>query len=200
MLGGRHVPATVLDGQFHDEGHVIGHGGDDEVLVEDLDLPVGDDARAGDDSTGVLLDAQGPRVGAVILDHQRLDVEHHVGHVLDDSGNRREFVLHALNLNARHGAAFETRQQNPPQAVSDRHSEPALKGFRHEPAVRRSGGVDIGNQPAGQFESAPTYSHRYVSLSTKDSVNKSTCRQKTTRHQKKCPNRYFDKSSMISAG
>src|SRR5437016_11546201 len=58
-----------------------------------------------------------------------LDVENNVGDVFDDARNRRDFVHHALNLDAGDGATFERRKQHPPQAVADSHAEAALEGF-----------------------------------------------------------------------
>ena len=73
----------------------------------------------------------------MILDDQRLDVQHDVGHVLDDAGQRGELVLRAVQLDLRDRAAFQAGEQNPPQAVADRHAEAALERLGDELAVGR---------------------------------------------------------------
>ena len=72
---------------------------------------------------------------AGVLDHQALDVEDDVGHVLDDAGDRADFVLHALDLDAGDGAAFEAGEQDAAQAVADGHAEAALERLGVELAV-----------------------------------------------------------------
>jgi hypothetical protein len=54
----------------------------------------------------VLLDRDHAGRFAVVLDHQRLDVQHDVGDVLQHAGNRRELVLRAADLDLRDGAAL----------------------------------------------------------------------------------------------
>ena len=57
---------------------------------------------------------------AVVLHHQRFDVEHDVGDVFDDAGDRGELVLGAVDLDLRDGAAFQAGKQHAAQAVADR--------------------------------------------------------------------------------
>ena len=71
----------------------------------------------------------------MVLHHQRLDVEHDVGHVLDHAGQRGELVLGAVHLDLRDRAAFQAGQQNAPQAVADRDAEAALERLGDELAV-----------------------------------------------------------------
>ena len=74
---------------------------------------------------------------AVVLDDQRLDVEHDVGDVFDDARDRGEFVLRAVDLDLRDGAAFEAGEQDAAQAVADRRAEAALERLGDELAVGR---------------------------------------------------------------
>ena len=53
--------------------------GDDVVLVDHLDLLVGADVGAGDRALLVLFDPHHAGLLAVVLHHQRLDVQHDVG-------------------------------------------------------------------------------------------------------------------------
>ena len=83
----------------------------------------------------VAFDADGLGLLAGVLDHQALDVEDDVGHVLDDAGDGADLVLHALDLDARDGAAFQAGQQDAAQAVADGHAEAALERLGDELAV-----------------------------------------------------------------
>ena len=105
------------------------------VLVDHFDLVVGPHVGAGDRAAAVLLDADDARLLAVVLHHQRLDVEHDVGDVLDHAGQGGEFVLGAVQLDLRDRAAFQAGQEDAPQAVADGHAEAALEGLGDELAV-----------------------------------------------------------------
>ena len=74
------------------------------MLVDHLDRVVGLDVGPGDHALGVLFDPHAPGALAVVLDDQRLDVEHDVGHVLDHAGQGGEFVLGAVELDLGDGA------------------------------------------------------------------------------------------------
>jgi hypothetical protein len=163
MLRRRNVAPPILHRQFHHERNGIRHRRDDEITIEDLDLRIGQDVGPGNDSRFAAFDPQRAGVRAVILDDQRLDVENDIGHVFDDPWNRRKLVLNALQLDPRDGAALKARQQNPAQAVPDRHPEAALERLGDKLAIGVRGGVHVGNQPAGKFQSAPTNSHLHVS-------------------------------------
>jgi DNA-directed RNA polymerase sigma subunit (sigma70/sigma32) len=111
----------------------------------------------------VPIDPQRFRLGAVVLDDKRLDVQDDVGDVLDDAGNRRELVLHPLHLDARDRAALEARQQDAAQAVADRDAESPLERFGDEFRVSRRRSIGIGNEAAGKLQTSPTNSHRMFS-------------------------------------
>ncbi len=70
------------------------------------------------------------------LTTERLQIQADVGDVFHHAGNRRELVLHALNLRPRDGGTFQARQQNPPQAVRQRMAEASLERLRHKHPVR----------------------------------------------------------------
>ena len=160
VLGGRHVAAAVLDHHLDHERHVVGQRGDDVVAVDHLDRFVGLHVGAGHHAALVALDADDLGRFAVVLDDQRLDVEHDVGHVFDHAGQRGELVLRALDLDLRDRTAFQAGKQNPPQAVADGRAEAALERFGDELAVgRRSSDLVIANHRAGKFQPTPSNMH-----------------------------------------
>jgi hypothetical protein len=145
VLAGRHIAAAVFDHHLDHERHVLGERGDDVIAVDHLHRLVGLHVGAGDHAALVTLDANDLGRFAVILDHQRLDVEHDVGHILDDTRQGGELVLRTLDFNLCDGAAFEARKQNPPQAVADRRAEAALERFGDEFTVGGGQRVLIAN-------------------------------------------------------
>ena len=153
LLRGGHVAAAVLDHHLQQERHVLGQGGDHVVAVDDLDLVVGLDVGPRDRAAGVLLDADHAGLLAVVLDHQRLDVEHDVGHVVQHAGQRGELVLGAVQLDLGHGAPFQAGKEHAPQAVADGHAEPALERFDRELAVGARQGRSVRANLTGQLES-----------------------------------------------
>src|SRR5262249_9461909 len=90
---------------------------------------------------------------------QALDVEDDVGHVLDDAGDGRDLVLHALDLDLRNRAAFEAREQDAPQAVADGHAEAALERLDVELTVGVGERAAVGVDLARQLQPAPANSH-----------------------------------------
>src|SRR5262249_47406379 len=107
VLVGGAVAAAVLHGHLDDEWHVVGQRCDDVLGVDDLDGLVGDDVGPLDDAFLVPVDADRLGLFTLVLDHQALDVEDDVGHVLDDAGDGGDLVLDALDLDARDGTALQ---------------------------------------------------------------------------------------------
>ena len=70
-----------------------------------------------------------------------------------------ELVLDALDLDLGDRAAFQAGEQDPPQAVADGVAETALERFDGELAVRVGQCFAVTDNPAGQFEAAPTDTH-----------------------------------------
>ena len=108
----------------------------------------------------VTLDAQHLGRVEVVLHHQRLDVEHDVGDVLQDARDRGELVLGVVDLDLGDRAALEAREQHAAEAVAHRGAEAALERLRHELAVGRREGLLLAGDHARQFESTPTDMHR----------------------------------------
>ena len=113
----------------------------------------------GDHAADVPLDPQHAGLVAVALDHQRLDVEHDVGHVLDDAGQRGELVLGAVELDPGDRAPLQARQEDPAEAVADRHAEAALERLGNELAVRRGQRRPVADHLTGKLKSPPSNTH-----------------------------------------
>jgi hypothetical protein len=94
-------------------------------------MPGGDFGRAGRRK----LEPLGPL--AFHLQRDLLDVEDDVGDVLADSGEARELVKHALDLDRGDGGALERGEEHPAQRVAERHPETALQRLGDEHARRR---------------------------------------------------------------
>ena len=71
------------------------------------------------------------------LSSDLLEVQHDVGHVLDDVGDGRELVQRALDLHRGDRRALQRRQQDAAQAVAQRRPEAALERLAGELAVGR---------------------------------------------------------------
>ena len=123
--------------------------------VDDLHGFVGDDVGSRDHAALVAVDADGLRLIAGVLHHQALDVEDDVGDVLDDAGNGGDLVLHALDLDAGDGAAFQAGEQDAAQAVAHGDAEAALERLDGELAVGVREGLAIAGNAIGQFQTTP---------------------------------------------
>ncbi len=93
------------------------------------------------DAARVLLDPHDAGLIAVVLDDQRLDVEHDVGDVLDHAGQRGEFVLGAVELDLRDRAAFQAGKQDAAKAVADGHAETRARTARRRTCRRWPSGT-----------------------------------------------------------
>ena len=101
----------------------FGHRRDVGVGLEDLDVGIGLDVARLDLAS--LVDAQIERLGGVDvrLERHLLEVEDDVGRVLDHTGNRRELVQHAVDLDGGNGRALDRGQQHAPHGVADGGAE-----------------------------------------------------------------------------
>src|SRR5439155_4503964 len=117
------------------------------------------DIRACDRAGSVLFDSDDPRRIAVVLDDERLDVEHDVGNVFQHAGNGRELVLRAADLDLRDDAAFQDGKQAATQTVPDRRAEAALERLRNEFAVSSGERRRIDIDDARKLKAAPADMH-----------------------------------------
>ena len=109
---------------------------------------------------GAAFDDQGTGFVAFELHNELLDVEHHLGDVLEHSFHGRELMEHAVDLDPGDAAAFEPGQQNSPQTVADGHAEAAFERFNHELAIidRLAAGL-FDDHLAWQFQALPPDAH-----------------------------------------
>ena len=68
-------------------------------------------------------------------------------------------MLHALDLDAGDGAAFQAGQQDAAQAVADGDAEAALERLGEELAVGVGQGRAVGGDAVGQFQATPSDTH-----------------------------------------
>src|SRR5581483_6168228 len=123
------------------------------VRVEDFNIAVGFDLARQHLARHSALDAQCLWPHPVQLKRNALEVEDDVGGVFDDTGDRREFVQYAFDLDRRDGGAFDRREQRPAQAVADGGPEPALEWLRVEFAVAAGRGLRLGGEALRLLES-----------------------------------------------
>jgi len=108
----------------------FGHRRDVRVGLEDLDVAVGlNVARA---HFARLVDAHRQRLRGVGVQLQRnlLQVQDDIGRVLDDAGDWRELVEHAIDLDRGDRRALNRREEHATQRVANRGAEAALERLR----------------------------------------------------------------------
>ena len=127
--------------------------------VDDLHRLIGDDVGGSDDAPLVAVDAESSRLFAGVLHHETLDVEDDVGDVLDNAGDGADLVLHALNLDAGDGAAFQAAEQDAAQAVANGDAEAAFERLGAESTVGVGQRAAIADHAAGQFQATPANTH-----------------------------------------
>src|ERR1700724_3493551 len=100
-----------------------------QVRIEHHDIADGLDVAGGDDARALLLHDHALGAFALHLDRDVLDVEHDVGDVLANAGDRGEFVQHAVDVHRLHRSALQRGQQDAAQRVAERLAEAALERF-----------------------------------------------------------------------
>ena len=136
VVGGRDIAATPTDGEGHLEARAIGEMADLELGVHDLEFRRYVDVGSRHDGGAVLEDAR-LDLTRVAVQHgdEALEVENDVGDVLADALDRRELVLHALDLHRGDSGALDTREQHAAQGVPVGVAKAALEGLDDERAV-----------------------------------------------------------------
>ena len=79
------------------------------VRAQDLDVGVGRDVGGGHFARPGRRQRQYPRLVAVDLERQALEVEQQIRDVFDDAGDRGELVEHAVDLDVGDGGAGNRR-------------------------------------------------------------------------------------------
>ncbi len=98
-----------------------------QVAVEDVDLAGRGDEVRGDLTRTLTTEEDLDRRVTRAAQHQLLEVEDDVGHVLLDTLDGAELVQHALDAHAGHRGAGDGRQQGAAQAVAQRVAKPWLQ-------------------------------------------------------------------------
>ncbi len=111
LLGGD-VAAANVDLELQLQRPLLVERRDEVVRVEHLE-PVDElDVARVDRPRPFLVDADGVRLRLGGLEHDLLQVEDDVRHVLDDVADRRELVERSFDLHGRDGGALQRRQQD----------------------------------------------------------------------------------------
>ena len=121
------VAATLLDGEVDGQAALAVERGDDEVLVEDLDVGRALDVAGGDGGRALDVDAAGHRVGRLRRDDDVLEVEDDVGDVLGDALDGVELVEGVVEAHHRDRRAGDRRQQGAAQRVAEGVAEAGLE-------------------------------------------------------------------------
>jgi hypothetical protein len=130
--------------------------------VDDLAVLVVIDVRRRHDALPRLLDAEDLGLRSLEPDQELLQIQHDLGHVLDDPGDRGELVLDAVDPDGRHGGPLQAGEEHPPKAVADRGAEAALEGLREELRVVGPRRRLVDQDPIGKLEVAPAHPHGLV--------------------------------------
>jgi hypothetical protein len=82
-------------------------------------------------------------LGLVLLssDHDLLDIEDDVDHILDNAGDGRELVLHTFDLQRGHGRTGDPGQQGSPKRIAEGVSETRFEWFDDEPGAGLGDGL-----------------------------------------------------------
>ena len=166
---GGHIAAAVRKRQLHVERRTGVQRCDVQVGVEDLDLAVALDVAGLDLARAHSLNIDGlDAVGIVQTGNEALDVQHDLSHILHDTGDGGELVLHAGDLDRGRRGAGQGREHNAAQRIAERDTVAALKRLYGELAVGAVRGVfhalDLG---LFNFNHAVTlHFHSVVSKST----------------------------------
>ena len=130
------IAATLCQSDLHIKRGVLAQSADVQLRVQNLNLGIGLDI-AGSDLTGAnCVDMHGFDACAVQLRGYPLDVQDNLRHILGDTGDGGELVLHALNLHRSCSIARQTAQQNAAQGVAQSHAVTALQRLHYILAVR----------------------------------------------------------------
>ena len=106
------VTATVFHGHLDHQWHIVRHRRDVVLGIENLNRFVVLEVRTVDDALLVAVDADRFRLVRQVFHDERLDVQNDVGDIFHHAGDRRDFVLDALDFHAGHRRTFEARQEN----------------------------------------------------------------------------------------
>ena len=132
----RDVATAAADRQRDLEAAAVGEVRDLEIRVQDLQLRGCLEVARLDDAGALLREAHLDLGRVAVQDRDEvLEVEDDVGDVLTDARQRRELVLHALELHRGDRGALERREQDAAQRVAERVAEAAVERLDLEDAT-----------------------------------------------------------------
>ena len=135
---GGDVAAALVDGEGDAQLGRSFHVADFQLGVEDLEsVEVAVEVTGFEDC--LIFDREGELFVVVILqltaEAYLLQAQDNVGHVLDHSGERRELVVDAINLDRCDSIAFERREKDATQSVADGSAVAGLQRTEFERAA-----------------------------------------------------------------
>ena len=133
VLGGRHVAAATLDGEFELELGLVVERRDDELGVVDLDTGRSRDVGGGDLAGTLLAQVRGDGLVVLARDDEVLDVQDDLGDIFLDTGNGAELVQHAVDADAGDSSAGDRGEQGAAQRVAEGVTEAGLERLDDEP-------------------------------------------------------------------
>ena len=122
-----HVAAPLGHGDVDGQPAGAVEGGDRRLRVEDLDVGMGLDVARHHVGGAAGVEPQRHRLVAHHDQHQVLEVQDDVGHVLGHAADGGELVQGAVEADLGDGRARDRRQQRAPQRVADRVAEAGLE-------------------------------------------------------------------------
>ena len=158
ILVRRNVAASLLQAQLHIDLAAFADRRNVNVLLQNLDVAIGFNHPAGDHSRLVRAQINHLRRISSQFERNLLQVQNDVGRILHHAGDRLELVQHAFNLHRRDRSSLNRGKQHPPQRVSNRRAESALKRLRPEVTVLVSQRFRIHRQALRLLKSLPEHS------------------------------------------
>ena len=154
MHVGRDVSLAHADFQLHLQRAIFRQGGDELILVQNGDILVFLDHACQDLALLVGFEDQALRLVRGHGDANLLQVQHNLGHVLKNTRQRGEFMLHSLDGRGHDGASLHGGKENPAHGVADGGGIAALQGFADEFTVHL-GGLGVAHEGLGLDQFAP---------------------------------------------
>jgi hypothetical protein len=161
---GRDVSPAAAHLDLHLEVALLIDRGDVHVRVHDLDLAVLGEVGSGHRPGALDVDREHLGLVGVEPDRHLLQVEHHVGHVLDHARDRRELVEHALDVDRGDRRALYRRQQTTAHGVADGGGEAPLEGLSEELGIGGRRGLAVNLEALGALEILPVHMDSLLAL------------------------------------
>src|SRR5262249_30154626 len=145
VLRGGDIALAAFDGEFHRQIGALVEGADHEVRIEDLDVVAGVDLARLYFGRALGLEAHPLRTVAGHAESNGLDVEDDVGDVFAHTGDRREFMQHAVDMDGRNGSALQRGQQHATQGIAQGQREATFQrlGDDDSSALGVATGIDL---------------------------------------------------------